>query len=140
MTAQPINVTCFGKETVRRGDRVVPGHFAYDPLAVECKAEGGICPFRLICPKFANGQIREMHYELLEVYPMIPFKQKDTIVYKAFQMCLAGTTMSKLRKFVESEKGDPVRVLRHFRKGEANGATWDFDEVGESIRIYLHHK
>lgn len=138
---KPINVSCFGKETVYATNGTVkPGGFAYDPISIDCKPEGGTCPHRFICPEFISRRIETLRLAMLDKFPMIPFKQKDTIIREAFKMCLKGTTKKKLFAMVTDLKGDPVRILRTLRRGKNNEGTWRLDEVGHSIKIFYEYE
>lgn len=138
LSKEPIRKSCFGKKSiVDTHGKVVPQGHAYDPTAVQCRADVGFCPHRFICPKFISGEIMSERTAVKEAYPMIPFKQKDSIIGEAFSLCLKGTTKSNLHKLVTNHGGDAVRILRIFRKGVINDTYWKLDEIGEYLKIYL---
>lgn len=138
LSKSPIQKSCFGKASLLDSHgKPKPQGFAYDPTAVECRPDVGLCPHRHICPKFINGQIHRERVAIQEAYPVIPFKQKDSIIGEAFELCLKGTTKAALQKLVTANGGDAVRILRIFRKGTARDQYWMMDEVGDYLKIYF---
>jgi len=77
-----------------------------------------------------------MAHKLLETN--MPFKQKNSLIARAFVMCIEGTTRIKLKRFIERESGNVQRIFRVLRSGEYNEKKWKFDEDGRNIKIDIN--
>lgn len=134
---KPFTQNCFGKLTKYSRNGAVEG-YGYDPVeSIDCRT---FCSARKVCVLFAKSKIKDMRESLKlgkQLDESMPFKQKNSIIAKAFTMCLDGTTRRKLKKFVEDQGGDITRILRVLRAEKHKDKNWKYDEHGKYIKIYF---
>jgi hypothetical protein len=68
-----------------------------------------------------------------------PFPHKKSIAHLAFGMALRGMAVSRIKAFVSSRGGDPVRVIRILRLGEWNGVKWKLVEENNYLKVELQN-
>lgn len=99
--------TCFGKREF------------YSAMAQECRY---LCPDRKVCPQFLDKEPSEEPVQG-------PFRNPESVIYQAFDLCRQGTTLIGLRHFVRGKGMNLERVLRIFRWEQWHGWKWVFKET-----------
>jgi hypothetical protein len=68
-------------------------------------------------------------------FPNNPFRQPESIISRAFELCKKGVTIAELTKFVKSQHGEPTRIVRIMRQGQRWGYRWLVNENKGHIKV-----
>jgi len=142
---RPVAESCFGHQPSDSG-------YTYDPQCPECSM---FCRDRFICPQFISGEAimaKELAMEHRQLildrfkagrlrsgeekrkakWAETPFA-KGSILEAVFKKCVAGTTYTKLGKYLGAiGVANPKQYLTAMRRQDAHGLKWEFkdDEQG----------